>query len=45
MFLIKNIYDFLYSFFDFISFRTKPKYDDIDNNEEYEFIFLNENVR
>jgi hypothetical protein len=42
MFLIKNIYDFFYSFFDLLSFRTKPKYDTVDNNEEYEFIFLNE---
>ena len=42
MIWVQNIYDFLYSFFDLLSFRNKPKDDTIDNNEEYECIILND---
>lgn len=53
MFWVRNIYFFLNSFFDFLSFRTNPIYedddinDDIDddiNDNKYEFVILNNNI-
>lgn len=45
----QNIYNFFHSFFEFLSFRTKPKYEVIDqdcykNYEEYEFVILNDKM-
>lgn len=41
----QNIYEFFHSFFEFLSFRAKPRYEAIDKNyEEYEFIILNEKM-
>jgi len=45
MFWIQDIYKYLKSFFNFLSFRTKPDYEEIESNyEEYEFIILNEKM-
>lgn len=43
----KNIYIFIHSFFEILSYRTKPKYDKLDENnyDEYESIILNENIK
>ena len=42
---LQNIYTYFQSFFEFLTFRSKPKYDQINdienNNQEYEFIILN----
>ena len=40
----QNIYYFFHSFFEFLSLKTKPKCELIDDNEEYEFIILNEKM-
>jgi len=54
MFLFQNIYTFLTSIFEILTFRTKPEFNAIDDNNnyyvdgsnpacvEYEFIMLNE---
>ena len=42
--LFQNLYIFFHSFFEFLTFRTKPKYKSVDDNEEYEFIILNEKI-
>jgi hypothetical protein len=39
MSLLRNIYIFLYSLFEIFSFRSKPEYNELDNNDEYEYIF------
>ena len=39
----QNVYIFFHSFFEFLTFRTKPKYKSFDDNEECEFIIFNEN--
>ena len=36
----QNIYIYFQTIFEILTFRTKPKYDMIDD-EEYEFIILN----
>ena len=41
----QDIYNYFHSFFEFLTFRTKPNYKMIDNNEEYEFIILNEKMK
>lgn len=41
----QDIYNYFNSFFEFLTFRTKPNYEMIDNNEEYEFIILNEKMK
>lgn len=46
----QNIYNFFHSFFEFLSFRSKPKYETIEQNYEeqnykkYEFVILNEKM-
>lgn len=45
MIWLQNMYTFFQTFFEFLSFRTKPQNDlieDIENRTEYEFIMLNE---
>lgn len=42
MIWFQNIYIYFQTIFEILTFRTKPKYDMIDNDEEYEFIILNE---
>lgn len=46
MSFLKSIYNFFYTFFEILSFRTKPKYEKLENNidDEYEFIVLNEKM-
>ena len=36
---LQNIYNIFYYLFEILSFRTKPDYIEIDNNDEYEIIF------
>lgn len=47
MYWVQNIIIYIHSFFDFLSCKTKPKYDQINdienNNQEYEFI-LNQTI-
>jgi hypothetical protein len=40
---LRNMYKLIHSFFEFLSFKSKPIYIDDDNSEEYEYIFLYEN--
>ena len=42
--LFKNIFYFFYTFFEILSFKTKPKYEAVNDDEEYEFINLNEKM-
>jgi len=47
MTILKNIICFFRSFFEYISFRTKPDYtklDDDELNNDYDFIIFNENM-
>lgn len=46
MIFFQSFYNFFYSFFELLSFRTKPKYEKVKNNldDEYEFIILNEKM-
>ena len=39
MSFLKNIYIFLYYLFEVFSFRNKPECNEIDNTDEYEYIF------
>jgi len=39
----QNVYIFFHSFFEFLTFRTKPKCKSVDNKEECEIILFNEN--
>jgi hypothetical protein len=45
MFRFQNIYNWFHSFFEFFTFRTKPKYEMIDTNDddynEYDFSIVN----
>jgi hypothetical protein len=43
MSFLRNIYNFCYSFFEMFSFRSKPEYNKINNNDDYEFIVFNDN--
>ena len=41
----QDVYNFFHAFFEFLSFRTNPRYEAIEQNcEEYEFIILNEKM-
>jgi len=44
MYFFKNIYIYLKSFFDYLSFRTRPKeeifYDNNSGHTEYEYEFM-----
>lgn len=46
--IFENIYNLIRSFFNYLSFKRKPSYDklnynDIESQEDYEFIILNDN--
>lgn len=42
---LQNIYTYFQSFFEFLTFRTKPKYELVDDSsDEYEFVILNEKM-
>lgn len=45
MIWLQNIYLYIHSFFEILTFRTMPKYDMINNDDEYEFIILNEKMK
>jgi hypothetical protein len=45
MYLFQNVYTFFQSLFEFITFRTRPQYNslnDVENPRDYEFVILNE---
>lgn len=46
MIFFQSFYNFFHLFFELLSFRTKPKYEKVENNidDEYEFIILNEKM-
>jgi len=48
MYWFKTIYNLFHTFFDIFSFRKKPEYisfSDIENQDEYEFIMLNDKIK
>ncbi len=47
MYLFQNVYTFFQSIFEYLSFRTKPQHnliEDIENSPNYEFVILPENM-
>ena len=46
MSFLNSVYNFFYSFFEILSFRTKPTYEKVENNldDEYEFVIFNNNI-
>jgi hypothetical protein len=43
MYLFQNVYSFFHSIFEYLSFRTSPEQElveDIENRVEYEFVIL-----
>jgi hypothetical protein len=48
MMWIQDIYTFFKTFFEVLTFRTRPEFNslnDIENPEDYEFFILNDNNR
>ncbi len=45
MYWVQNVYSFFQSLFELLTFRTKPRYNslnDVENPADYEFVILND---